>query len=797
MKIETPNPGSYTVVLERGAQTETESYTVSEPVAAIDPPTATNDSASVEVGQSADIDVLANDTGENRYLHAVGTPNGGSAAIVGGLVRYTAPPGAGTFNFTYTVRKGDGGATDGGEATGAVTVTVTAAPAAGQGAIIINVDGGTTRTEGSAGFLFKVTEDPQNKLGVRDPFFDPEYVWTFGDPGVFTRNPRDDFPWFRVYNDNGTRRVVCGPKYRSYDNFNPLVALAGTATAGPDGYEGPGNFEGYYSNVAKGPIVAHVYKAPGTYTVTCTMYIRGRAPISKTQQVTVRAASDRYSGTRTICVGNNLSGAPSGAQLVGSWSAARSAASGLGRARVLFQRGQSHSMDLSIPNGSFTEFCIGAYGSGGDPVLNGGFRSSNNGAMAEWGISGVHLKPTDYNPADPWNTDSHDRSTGVEKRDDSLACVYDCKISNMFNGMYLSRYKSRLIVSDVYCTSWFNYGIFVEPFTDRVGYAGFWSQQQSNTVHIPGKDGTQYPQGADHGPMRHGSGGEWVGGFMFDMESYNSWPSDNAIQPSIRYGRQEASSPEEGNFSAFRGYLGSMHGTGNSSSSTVKPIRHLYDMTYCLQSNSTDSIYAPAKFGMTFRNGLHIMADVSPPDGGGSALDWIITRPAPAKGGDDLSSMGNFGVSLYNCTIVDLRTGFSLTWGDTTTITSGGTRGGGSQVAAKFCEIGNNVIVKSGNAIDTGDGPFDTTIRWSREYQGRRLNGTTPDSDFVPPASNYAYYGLDTGSNAIGDASVGNKTPGIGNSAVDGAPITYFDWFMNPRSSANPSRGHIEPNLAS
>lgn len=87
-------------------------------------PVATADTAAVAASASVDIYVRTNDTdadGNSLTITAVGTPSGGSVAIMGSgtYVRFTAPSTAGVKTFTYTISDGAGGT-----ATATVSVTV-------------------------------------------------------------------------------------------------------------------------------------------------------------------------------------------------------------------------------------------------------------------------------------------------------------------------------------------------------------------------------------------------------------------------------------------------------------------------------------------------------------------------------------------------------------------------------------------------------------------------------------------------------------------------------------------------
>jgi len=88
------------------------------------PPLAAPDSAQATVGQSVDIDVLANDSdpeGDEISLISVSDPAFGTVQIVGQTIRYTAVAlGSGTDTFTYVIQAA------GGQATGTVVVELDA-----------------------------------------------------------------------------------------------------------------------------------------------------------------------------------------------------------------------------------------------------------------------------------------------------------------------------------------------------------------------------------------------------------------------------------------------------------------------------------------------------------------------------------------------------------------------------------------------------------------------------------------------------------------------------------------------
>ncbi len=108
---------TYTV---RDSAGNTQTATVTVTVGSA-PPVAVDDTAAAMAGESTDIDVLANDTGQDLEITAVGTPQNGTAEIVDGKIRYTPADGfTGTDTFGYEISDGAGGTAE-----GTVTVTVT------------------------------------------------------------------------------------------------------------------------------------------------------------------------------------------------------------------------------------------------------------------------------------------------------------------------------------------------------------------------------------------------------------------------------------------------------------------------------------------------------------------------------------------------------------------------------------------------------------------------------------------------------------------------------------------------
>lgn len=114
---------------------------------------------------------------------------------------------------------------------------------------------------------------------------------------------------------------------------------------------------------ASGPLGAHVFEAPGTYTVRCT---GSRGGSSGYQEVTITVTDPAtvYAGTNTVYISPsaNYAGAPAGAELR---TTTPPIASGK---RYMLRRGESFGA-LNIPHG-VTGTQVVAAGSGAKPVLS-------------------------------------------------------------------------------------------------------------------------------------------------------------------------------------------------------------------------------------------------------------------------------------------------------------------------------------------------------------------------------------------------------------------------------------------
>jgi len=132
-----------------------------------------------------------------------------------------------------------------------------------------------------------------------------------------------------------------------------------------------------YSNRSRneqigGPLAAHVFEQPGTYTVQVTAKDAAGATSVASVTVTVESADATFSGTRTVCMSRSgdFAGCPSGAQQIANASQWPTFQSGY---RYLLHRGQDFTAlnSLRFGNGSngIVDAQLAAFGSGAKPLI--------------------------------------------------------------------------------------------------------------------------------------------------------------------------------------------------------------------------------------------------------------------------------------------------------------------------------------------------------------------------------------------------------------------------------------------
>ncbi len=126
-----------------------------------------------------------------------------------------------------------------------------------------------------------------------------------------------------------------------------------------------------------GPLAAHVFDLPGTYTVRVRARGSDGLYSDATVTVTVQNPDTVYAGVQTVCVSmsGNFTGCPLGALQQATLP------SSFNGKRILLKRGDTFGMVQ--PSTTDSSFQIGAYGTGAKPTVT-GFYSGMVGGSAAW-----------------------------------------------------------------------------------------------------------------------------------------------------------------------------------------------------------------------------------------------------------------------------------------------------------------------------------------------------------------------------------------------------------------------------
>jgi hypothetical protein len=135
-------------------------------------------------------------------------------------------------------------------------------------------------------------------------------------------------------------------------------------------------------NAETGPVAAHVFEAPGTYTVNLTV-LDGAGAATNSVQITV-SDPDTVFAANTLCVGNALpvagsGGCPAGATVLASSDFDAAINNNIAsRKRILFRRGDTFTSSTSADITLNGPGLIGAFGSGAAPRVD---MTGNNRAI--------------------------------------------------------------------------------------------------------------------------------------------------------------------------------------------------------------------------------------------------------------------------------------------------------------------------------------------------------------------------------------------------------------------------------
>ncbi|MEM9249009.1 MAG: hypothetical protein AAGB05_09965 [Pseudomonadota bacterium] len=569
---------------------------------------------------------------------------------------------------------------------------------------------------------FDLPPAPANSVAYDPAFHEVEYEWSFGDPG-----------------DTFTTPVNMIPEHRD-------------------------------ANSAIGRQAAHVFRAPGTYTVTCTAR-RVVDPdtftvVEAVRSVTVEVGDPDtiFDATNTVVVAydDDFTGAPPSDHQLGSaaidgGSAWYNYTQGSSIAknqplRVLFKRGGDYSngdigMCHRIAFGNYTFVHYGAWGSGTKPIGS-RTRAFMEGVPAVWQdiifeASYDGITEDASGGGSLFRTDKHAYHllTGCELRKDRIGFNHD-NIGSVGAAMNV------LHECAIYELQQYGLFHFAKPenwdgngFKNRLAILGCLEYDLGAAPHGQGS-----PNGQKQGPMRGFEGEDVViqSCEFFSRTGWTgqgTWPVDGApmtaIQPVLRFAAGRPSSGTQRNGDVVVSRCTSEGGNlidKNVSDNAIPSVRNTL-IEQCIMTLAPTVInFGKIQNGATtWRNNLHIFPDVS----GSRSLQKLLEVSSADKPGATFDQTQRLAepVLIYNNSFIVLD--------DSSVQTEPF-----DQLDEYTTYIDeNNVVYIAGNPgyVRHEDiAPFDTAELWPARYLGRNeWVGGAPEglqTQYATPAGTISLY---------------------------------------------------------
>jgi hypothetical protein len=727
-------------------------------------------------GNIRDIDPLPNDedpaggglTLVDVQLDADSVADGGAVSANNNRIAFLPPESARTSIITYSVRDANGL-----EDESTVEVDVFPAPQAGDisVSILTNRPEQSGRAVGTApmGIFFRAIVEGTNGDPNFSAYTDLDYKWTFADPGYFTAHlaagEPEGLPWDRVYRLANDDVVICrGTEVWSEDGS---TILSNDAVLGPQGYQpaGGGTFLGNDKNLAYGPDVSHVFadldfagQPYRDFPVRCE--VRSSATeqslVTVTKVVRVSNPDSVFSGNKTILVSktgnrndaNDAEWLPStypGAQRCNAIAQAMAAHDDFGshsNIRVLLRRGQNFSTEgFGGTPAKRQKYFIGSYGSGpkarigtSDEHANKAFdmhSTPSNIDATEFAYFGLEIDGP-YDPENPHGlSGDHSVFNGFYVEGGRNKTIWDCDVTGCWgaiNGssnqmsIYGPGYQN-LIIGNSYVGNWVDYGCYSNKNPNYHGQCGNWLTQAAGVVHGNSRNTSWGPPiYARHGPLRCTAPGSPTSFRMMRIRSLGGWSSGH--QPCNRWLIKpiEGDHPNPGDIPAVNwdrayGEGGSLirqplssASSGETGDGNYYPVNYLFDKCYNVTYSQTTAF---AKIsGGAIRSSVMMMADQENFAGGiastvVSATTSAFGVPLPV---DD--RFRDLGLGIYNCTIVDYRSGSIGGWEGFVNETNVG--------AYAYTDIENNIYHAPNRTDLSADANLDESTLIDLDFPGRR-----------------------------------------------------------------------------
>jgi len=467
--------------------------------------------------------------------------------------------------------------------------------------------------------------------------------------------------WFDAVNISGFNVSAGAAPGEVYEpGFHDITFIWDFGETGDTQYAAPLNIPDAWNdrNIAYGKRACHVFREPGSYTVSLWCVDSDGTVGQASVSITVSNPDSVYSGGRTICFdgAGNFANAPAGAQQVSSISALDTAIRNLTQSgRILFRAGSDVSgFALNIDGSAYDQdLHFGSWGSGAKPVIRAPrdgtiFRFDQNTPVVERKFVGLDLRGS-WDAAAEVGGLEFPFDIGLSDPPDFIHLIHDC-VLNGFESLRLATLKNipfLSVLSDSIVENWQYYGLYCATQFDgvntgaKIAILGSAIQQHPDACDGNLSEGHGNARSNEHGPLRY----ETTKNFLIRSSyfySVNSWAG--GAQPCLRIATRNEDGyfigdrvTFEGGSTVFENKIVYGTDTGN----------FLFDRILALGTADTVNTFITQYGGTTIRNSYVWLPDVVRnttvnPEG-------IFTK----EGGAVLSDP----VKLYNTTAVYLFSG--------------------------------------------------------------------------------------------------------------------------------------------
>ncbi len=544
-----------------------------------------------------------------------------------------------------------------------------------------------------------------------------------------------------------------------------------------------------------GSRASHVFRTPGTHTVTC-LIVEPASGVSAIAIVTVTIADPATvfsTPAQTMILDTTGAGlaAYSGSAVYTTWSALISALDAATSTaneattprQIILRRGQTFSAGGTTlsRNGPWpTTLWRAADEAGARPILNmtGGFTWRDDNSALSGGVKGIAFQNIDFRGT--WDSTTETLSAGTEP-----FVAFNCITAKApkhftFDGCRFAGFASMFVhelgmatsaglyVNDTEVTDWQFYGIIPAG----VGFLAATGSaiHQKADANAGGPKTNAVPFYNTHSGIRMGIS---VPLLVHSSELYsrNDWSNVSGIwgqQPNIRYDTDGVG----GGYcnvqaSIFEGGAVVVVHSAETPLRTNKPGNIIMEKCYLLASHMSRKLFACDKGGTTVRNNVFVVPNTPRFPGYGLVNAFSMNANATTATDPDNTAAPQ---RIYSNTIINLST----------------TPLGADEIIG-FTDvfIGNNLILQP-NATPalTADGPLDTTPAFTPRETGYKHNPSYGDGLFVLQTA-YA--------TPAANVWLGRPMPEAGatGTANTSQPVAWDDVFGVQRPPV-PSRGALE-----